>query len=132
MTSSVKSLPLVVCGECGAPMVLRETTKYPNKDGSPKKFWGCSTFPACRGVHGAHQDSGKPLGVPGDGPTKAARIRAHAAFDTLWKGGAMSRTRAYEWMRTVMELEKREAHIGKFTAAQCERLLERLAARGVT
>jgi ssDNA-binding Zn-finger/Zn-ribbon topoisomerase 1 len=108
-------------------MRLRETTKHCHRDGTPRKFWGCTRYPQCQGIHGAHPD-GRPLGTPADKPTKQARIRAHAAFDEVWKSGAMSRGQAYGFMRDLMGMTEDEAHIGKFTAEQCETLIERLAA----
>ena len=35
------------CPKCGAKMIQRTTKKGPNKG---NQFWGCSTFPKCRGV----------------------------------------------------------------------------------
>jgi hypothetical protein len=67
------------CPECGERMVLR-ASRY-------GLFYGCERFPLCNAAHGAHRDTGKPLGVPADAETKRARIRAHDAFDTLWKTG---------------------------------------------
>ena len=37
----------VSCPKCESPMVIRKTNKGPNKG---KTFWGCSRFPACRGL----------------------------------------------------------------------------------
>jgi ssDNA-binding Zn-finger/Zn-ribbon topoisomerase 1 len=113
----------VKCGECGSPMVLRETKRFPQKDGTPGKFYGCSTFPACRGTHGAHP-SGEPLGVPADAATKQARIRAHAAFDKLWKGGLISRKEAYDTMRRELGYTDETGHIGRFGVEECERLIK--------
>ena len=108
------------CPECGAPMTLR--------GGKYGPFYGCIEFvrTGCRGSHGAHPD-GKPLGKPGDAETRQARIRAHAAFDRLWKGHGkrrrMSRRRAYRWLQETMRLSKDEAHIGRFSLEQCEALI---------
>lgn len=113
--------PEVTCPECGAPMVLRETEKFRYPNGDARRFWGCSRFPACDGIHGAHPD-GTPLGIPADKATKQARITAHAAFDSLWKGGAMSRKAAYRWMQQALAMTEDEAHIGRFTIEQCTRL----------
>lgn len=104
------------CGECGASMILRKSKKFETP------FYGCSRFPECKGAHGAHPD-GRPIGVPGDRKTNLARIRAHDFFDRIWKEKRMSRSRAYAWMRQAMGLTEAEAHIGKFTAAQCEALV---------
>ncbi len=103
----------VICGECQSPMAL--------KNSRFGKFWGCTRYPLCMGTHGAHPD-GKPLGVPANAATKQARMRAHAAFDRLWRSGKMSRTDAYRWMQKNMDLTKDEAHIGKFDMAKCAKL----------
>jgi hypothetical protein len=51
-------------------------------------------------------------------------MAAHAVFDQLWKRCGMRRTQAYAWMRQAMEMSGEEAHIGRFTKDQCERLKE--------
>lgn len=106
------------CPYCGAKMTLRFTVKF------NRAFYGCSEWPRtkCEGVHGCHP-SGAPLGIPATKEVKAARIRAHDAFDKLWKDGHMERGTAYRWMREAMGLSKRDAHIGRFDAEQCERLV---------
>jgi len=109
------------CPDCGAPMKFHPTSRY-------GPFYGCSTFPKCRATHGAHPN-GRPLGIPADKATKEVRIRAHAAFDRLWKGGGMSRGAAYRALQALMDMSEEEAHIGRFTKAQCERLIELLNER---
>ena len=37
----------ITCPNCGGSMILRETKQGQNIS---KKFWGCSTFPKCRGI----------------------------------------------------------------------------------
>ena len=51
------------------------------------------------------------------------RVAAHEAFDVLWKGGSMSRYQAYGWLANKMGLTTDEAHIGRFTAGMCRRLI---------
>lgn len=89
-------------------------------------FYGCVGFPVCRTTHGAHPD-GRPLGTPGDAATKAARIRAHAAFDPLWKGGAAKRNEAYYRLSKALGITRKECHIASFDAAMCERVVEACA-----
>lgn len=113
--SSAMRTEIVQCGECRAPMVLRE--------GRYGKYWGCTKYPACRGSHGAHQEDGRPLGIPASKGTKTARADVHEAFDTLWKSGEMSRIRAYKWLGEAMGLSKEEVHIGRFTKEQCVRAI---------
>jgi len=104
------------CPDCGKYMVLK-TSKY-------GLFYGCSTWPDCEGTHGAHPN-GKPLGVPADKATKLARIKAHEAFDLLWKNnGPMKRGEAYAWMQRVLDLTADEAHIGRFDIPTCARVVK--------
>lgn len=123
----------LICPKCTAPMVLRETKRFTHRNGSPRKFYGCTNWPECNCTHGAHPD-GSPLGTPADDETKLARIAAHDAFDRLWKpelGGRCSRNKAYRVMQDLMGMTCDEAHIGKFTKEQCEELVRRLAEGGV-
>jgi len=107
--------PRTIPCPCGAVMQL--------KDSRHGKFYGCRDWPACDYTHGAHPD-GSPLGVPANKETRQARMRAHDAFDTLWKGGGMKRREAYRWMQEALGLSEDEAHIGKFDVETCERLIE--------
>jgi len=108
----------VDCTECGAKMRLRYSKKY------DRYFYGCSKWPGCDGIHGAHPD-GKPLGNPGNKETRSARTRAHAAFDQLWKpdSALMTRGQAYAWLEAYFDLEQGDGHIGQFDKEQCEELV---------
>ena len=98
---------------CGAAMTLRFSPKF--KGG--QWFYGCTRFPNCKGTHGCHQDNGKPLGVPADQETKAWRIKAHDAFDRIWRGKLMTRREAYAWLAQKMNVE--EIHIGESNLPTC-------------
>jgi ssDNA-binding Zn-finger/Zn-ribbon topoisomerase 1 len=107
------------CPECGAMLKLRNS-----KHGL---FYGCEKYPACKSSHGAYDD-GRPKGTPGTKATNKARIFAHRIFDRLWKVKAgekarMTRSQAYTWMKKTMKLSDGEAHIGKFSIEQCEKLV---------
>jgi len=78
-------------------------------------FYACERYPLCKGTHGAHPN-GDPLGVPGGPETRAARQRAHAAFDRLWQGQFMSRREAYKWLHRRFG---REVHIGALSTDEC-------------
>lgn len=114
----------VPCPDCGALMALRASkqTKIFSEDRS-RLFYGCTKFPNCMGTVSA-DDDGKPQGVPATLGTKKARIRAHMAFDKLWKkpDGRMSRDEAYGWMKERLGFE----HIAEIDEAQCEELLAAL------
>lgn len=108
------------CPSCGSNMTLKQSRFG--------LFYACTAFPKCRATHGAHPD-GKPLGKPADATTRQWRVRAHEAFDELWKGSKkrMSRGRAYAYLQEVMSMTPEEAHIGNFNEDQCVDLIERLA-----
>lgn len=104
---------------CGGRLVLR-----PSKYGL---FYGCERFPRCKAAHGAHPD-GRPLGIPADGVTKRARIRAHAAFDPLWmvdgvrgKEKRRARSRAYVWLARQLGIE--HVHMGELSIEDCDRVI---------
>lgn len=101
---------IVVCGECGERMHLYG------------RQYVCQ---CCSSKHGAHPD-GKPLGIPADKKTCHARRKAHEVFDVLWKSGRINRSQAYTILRRIMNLTIQEAHIGRFTFAQCNQLIEKL------
>jgi ssDNA-binding Zn-finger/Zn-ribbon topoisomerase 1 len=104
------------CPDCNADMVLRRSKYGP--------FYGCSNYPRCTCKHGAHAD-GTPLGIPANKETRDWRIKAHDAFDQLWKGPrrCMKRPEAYLWMQRMMCMSEDEAHIGRLNIEQCERLI---------
>lgn len=109
----------LICPDCGAPMILRKTMKFPQRNGQPGLFYGCQRFPKCKATHGAHPD-GRPLGIPGNAETKAARHRAHAAFDDIWEKRLLSRGAAYRWLSKKLGYE---AHMGEMDVEQCERVI---------
>lgn len=109
-----ESVPLA-CPECGRDMRLRHSQFG--------LFYGCTGYPACRCVHGAHAD-GTPLGVPADLETRKARMRLHEAFDGLWKwSGPFTRKEAYAILQDVTGLSVDDCHIAKFDRERCERTL---------
>jgi hypothetical protein len=103
------------CPDCGKQMILR-SSKY-------GLFYGCVGYPGCKGAHGAHPD-GSPLGIPATKETKQARIRAHEAFDKLWKSGGMTRTEAYAWIAKELG---RTVHMGSADIELCERVVAAVA-----
>lgn len=77
-----------------------------------------------KATHGAHANSGEPLGTPANKETKEWRMKAHKIFDNLWKSGKMKRQEAYKWMQINLALDSRDAHIGKFDIDTCKWLIE--------
>lgn len=52
----------LTCPECGSRMVSRVT-----RVGAPRRFWGCTRFPACRGTRN----------VEGEATTRDTAPRGH-------------------------------------------------------
>lgn len=103
----------VICGECGKPMELRNS-QY-------GKFYGCTDFPNCRGTHGAHQETGEPLGIPGNQETKLARMEAHRSFDQWWLDKNIQRRGGYAKLKEHFGFE---VHIGESDVAMCEAIVK--------
>jgi ssDNA-binding Zn-finger/Zn-ribbon topoisomerase 1 len=108
------------CADCGAALVYTERGKF-------GPWYACERWPECRGSHGAHPD-GTPLGTPANAALRAARIRAHAAFDPLWHPGSHAkrgrrRRAAYDALRAHLGLSETDGHIGKFSTEQCEQVV---------
>lgn len=118
----------LICPECGAPLVLRTTTRFTYRNGSPRKFYGCSRFPLCEAAHGANPD-GTPLGIPANKETKKARMAAHDKFDSYWQKKQLHKNQAYKLLQDIMQLSPNDAHIAMFSKEQCAELIERLTER---
>lgn len=101
------------CGDCGGSMHA--------VSGRYGEFFACTQYPICKGTVGAYPD-GRPLGVPANAETRAARVSAHATFDRLWKERLMSRHEAYQWLRLTFKLAPGAAHIGQFDIAMCQQV----------
>lgn len=108
--------PEIECPDCGSQMRLR--------DSSYGLFWGCTSYPWCRGIHNAREGTGEPCGVPTTMAGRAARRKAHAAFDPIWKSGRMTRPEAYQWLQRELGLTARQCHIGAFDEKMCARVIE--------
>jgi hypothetical protein len=117
-----------LCPYCQGPAKLttgQELYRH-RQDLRKALFWNCR---ACRAYVGCHRGTTKPLGTLANLELRKARGRAHEAFDPIWKGGAMSRTQAYEWLSKRLDLPS--CHIAQMDLSQCElvvRVSEEIAA----
>jgi hypothetical protein len=53
-----------------------------------------------------------------DRATRALRIKAHEEFDKLWRTGLMSRSKAYFWLASELEIASDQCHISWLTKEQ--------------
>jgi hypothetical protein len=108
---------------CGARAYLRPASAVHGENARTEYLYVCSRYPACDSYVGVHQKSRKPLGTLADGDLRNARIRAHRAFDRLWKSGLMKKWQAYKWLQAALGLNSGQAHIGQFSAYMCDRVI---------
>lgn len=114
---------IVLCHYCLRPAKL-VTGKviYPHrKDLYNLQFWQCESCGAYVGCH--KRSDAVPLGRLANAELRAAKSRAHAAFDPLWQWGSMSRGAAYKWLAKQMGITQQDCHIGMFTVEQCEQVV---------
>ncbi len=120
----------VVCQYCGndAEFVKGDVIYPHRKDLHALKFYRCEPCGAYVGVHRRNKKMGfngdEPKGILANAELRAAKIRAHAAFDPLWMQGSMDRTEAYLWLADKLCISIYDCHIGQFNIDQCNKVAE--------
>lgn len=64
------------------------------------------------------------MGIPANRETKLARRSAHAALDEVRNVLQLSKSAAYRWLQSAMEMTSDQCHIGKFDKATCEMVVD--------
>lgn len=118
------SMKPVICDYCGKPAVFTKgESVYPHRpDLKDMNFWVCSPCDARVGCLRVG-DGTKPMGRLADASLRAAKQKAHRAFDPIWKEGERSRSEAYAWLAHRLGLEKDECHIGLFDIRMCGKVV---------
>lgn len=111
-----------ICPYCGRKAILEnDSAIYGRSYG--KQLWLCRNFPRCDAYVGCHVGTDVPLGRMANKELREAKKKAHAAFDSLWRTGKMSRAIAYKWLAEKMGMLLAECHIGMFDVEDCERVV---------
>lgn len=112
----------ISCDACGGPRVHLQKRSLMRMRVNKKwdLVWHCLD---CLALVGCHEGTDIPLGMMADVQCREARFLAHRAFDRMWKGGGLTRARAYVWLAETLMLPAEEAHIGMLTEKQCETLI---------
>ncbi len=113
-----------VCDYCGNPSELvRGKVMYPHihkLHGIP--MWACMP---CRAWCGCHPGTEIPLGRLANSGLRKAKMAAHAAFDSKWKGkGSKVRRESYYWLSKELGIDFKDCHIGMMDEAMCARVVE--------
>lgn len=79
----------------------------------------------CNAYVGVHKGSDKPLGRLANAELRRWKMKAHDAFDPLWKYGAFRgrRNDAYAWLAKQMNLPRKQTHIGMFDMTDCKAVI---------
>ncbi len=120
MSRRHKHRPAPVCPYCQKPAEQAPSAAVYGAGRDFGAVWVCRP---CGAWVGCHKGTARPKGRLADHALRQAKIRAHAAFDPLWKSGEMARGDAYGWLADHMGLDRKECHIGMFDVDQCSRVV---------
>ncbi len=101
----------VVCPDCTVRMRLR---------GKSRLKYVCLQ---CRASLIANK-YGQPLGSPTTKDVRRLRMRAHIAFDQLWKSGDVTRSSAQRWIANELGIPFRRCHFGYMNRQQLEVVID--------
>ncbi|MBN46250.1 MAG: hypothetical protein CMH23_07230 [Methylophaga sp.] len=99
-----------VCDACCSSNIELTTNDriYGRTYGDWPKVYFCND---CKAAVGCHPGTEIPLGRMADRRIRQLRAKAHKAFDQLWRSGAMSRAKAYQWLAGALQIPVDECHI---------------------
>lgn len=119
----------VTCDYCGREAELVDSAEvYHGR--SYGLIWLCRPCWAWVGVHESSKNHA-PLGRLANSELRGWKIRAHAAFDPIWRarfmagdGKTKARAEAYKWLAAQLEIPPRNCHIGMFDVELCKRAVD--------
>lgn len=123
-----KLIPHVECPYCRQKAELVGGAKiYPHRaDLYQLKFWHCKPCGAYVGCHKPSRHNGfdptVPLGRLADAQLRKAKSAAHETFDRIWKEGYKTRSEAYAWLATNLNIKIEDCHIGEFDVDKCNQV----------
>ena len=116
----------VTCQYCGNEARLVEEKEVYGKTRGFGPVWFCNCVPGNAYV-GCHKGTTKPLGELASPKLRYWRMRAHKAFDPIHSKtrGEMTRTQAYDWMSSRLNIPAEKCHIAMMDEETCQ-AVERL------
>lgn len=124
---------IVACPYCAQPAKFMPSSEsiYHGRDYGP--VYACLP---CEAWVGCHPGTQRPLGRLANAELRALKVRAHAAFDPIWKDRfnkkhaldhrytkAMARGGRYKALAAMMGIPQHECHIGMFDEDRCRRAI---------
>lgn len=111
------------CPHCGGTVQLVDNCMvYGQSYGDWPWIYLCQSG-ACRAYVGTHPETNLPLGTLATAPIRAARKAAKERFNALWKEGGLTRTEAYGWLASKLDIPQAACHFGWFDEPQCKAAL---------
>lgn len=101
----------VVCADCDVRMRLRGKSRL--------KY-------VCQGCGASliANKYGQPLGTPATKKVRRLRMRAHIAFDQLWKSGEVTRSSAQRWLAKELGIPVQRCHFGCMNRQQLKVVID--------
>lgn len=115
----------VICSYCGIPTRLvqgSEIYKRNDKPYSKKYFYYCKE---CDAYVGCHPGTQNPLGTVANKRLRRLRKLCHGSFDKIWKNKYLSRSKAYIWLASELDILPSQCHIGMFNEQMCLKAIEK-------
>lgn len=111
------------CHSCGSERIICTENKiiYGSNYGDWPLIWYCYE---CTSLVSCHPNTTIPMGYMATQKVRQARRRAHKAFDPIHrKYKIMSRTQAYKWLSSMMNIPREKCHISMLNEEQCEQVI---------
>lgn len=117
----------VYCPYCDQPAVLMDSAPF-YRGVSYGLVYACMPCDAWVGVH---KGTEIPLGRLANAELRREKIRAHNAFDILWRtkmereqcSKKQARGAGYKWLARQLGIEPRHMHIGMLSVEQCRQVV---------
>lgn len=110
----------VICPYCGKPAALVDDEVIYGRSYGHKAYW-CKP---CDAYVGCHKGTETPMGRLANRELRKWKMRAHAAFDMIWKCRYMRRYNAYAWLAEELNIPAEQCHIGMFDVDMCKKVIE--------
>lgn len=112
-------MQIVKCPYCGKQAEFVDSIEiYGKSYGMAYLCRGCDAYVGC------HKGTDKPLGRLANHELRKWKMRAHAAFDLLWKCRFMRRWQAYAWLADELNVPAEQCHIGMFDVDMCQKAID--------
>jgi len=122
--SRVNNNPANRCPYCGGTVSLRSADGIYRDNSKGVMLYVCSNYPRCDAYVRVHEGTKIPVGTLANGGLRALRKEAHDAFNRLYYSGYMSRDDAYQWLASILQAPRSQAHIGHLGEYYCRQVID--------